>query len=317
MPELSTIAARSSTAPSPSRCCWSARGRFGLRASGGAGVRRLGSPVGERRGFSVDSSGGGPTSSSTSPARCARPGVYRLPAGARVTDAIERAGGADRRRAAGSDQPRRPPRRRPAGGRARSAGRAGATAAPAAAAEDGPISLGSATVEQLETIDGIGPVTAAEDRRVPRPARRPRLGRPARPGERDRPGDDGVAARPPAALSARCASGATVACSLVLGIAGRGRARARPPRRDPRAGRGRRSAGACPPARRSWRAASSSARTSGIDAGDGRRLPPRRARATCSPCRGQNVALLALLAMPLLAALRHAAAHAPRLGPRR
>ncbi len=90
-----------------------------------------------------------------------RPGVYRLPAGARVVDAVERAGG-------------------PAGGAALEAinraarlvdgqqvvvperipGAAGATAVSGAAAEAGPISLGSATVEQLDTIDGIGPVTA-------------------------------------------------------------------------------------------------------------------------------------------------------------
>ena len=31
-----------------------------------------------------------------------------------------------------------------------------------AVAEDGPISLGSASVEELETIDGIGPVTAGD-----------------------------------------------------------------------------------------------------------------------------------------------------------
>ena len=35
-------------------------------------------------------------------------------------------------------------------------------ARPAAGAEEGPISLGTATVEQLDTIDGIGPVTAED-----------------------------------------------------------------------------------------------------------------------------------------------------------
>ena len=89
-----------------------------------------------------------------------RPGVYRLPAGARVTDAVRRAGGAASRaeleainlaaRLADGQQVLVPER-----------GPGGAPVA-SAAAEDGPISLGSATVEQLETIDGIGPVTAAD-----------------------------------------------------------------------------------------------------------------------------------------------------------
>jgi len=89
-----------------------------------------------------------------------RPGVYRLPAGARVTDAVQRAGGVTgegqveainlaARLADG--QQIVVPAERPAG-------------APAAgeSAEDGPISLGAATVEQLDTIDGIGPVTAQD-----------------------------------------------------------------------------------------------------------------------------------------------------------
>ena len=86
-----------------------------------------------------------------------RPGVYRLPAGSRVTDAVRRAGGF-------------------AGGASRDAinlaarlsdgqqvvvpgpGTPAASSAPGG--ESGPISLGSATVEQLDQIDGIGPVTA-------------------------------------------------------------------------------------------------------------------------------------------------------------
>jgi competence protein ComEA len=85
-----------------------------------------------------------------------KPGVYRLPAGARVADAVERAGGVG-------------PRGDPEGinlaaeladGQQVVVPARGATAAGGAAAADGPISLGSATVEQLDTIEGIGPVTA-------------------------------------------------------------------------------------------------------------------------------------------------------------
>jgi competence protein ComEA len=89
-----------------------------------------------------------------------RPGVYRLPAGARVVDAIGRAGGAtgeallegiNRAARLTDGQQVVVPARGPGG-----------AAAIGPVGEDGPIGLGSATVEQLETIDGIGPVTAAK-----------------------------------------------------------------------------------------------------------------------------------------------------------
>ena len=88
------------------------------------------------------------------------PGVYRLPEGSRVTDAIERAGGVTpggtqdavnlAAPLADGQQVHIPARNQ--------APVAGGTASGTA---DGPISLGSATVEQLDTIEGIGPVTAA------------------------------------------------------------------------------------------------------------------------------------------------------------
>jgi competence protein ComEA len=91
-----------------------------------------------------------------------QPGVYRMPAGSRVNDAVERAGGPGPRaeleavnlaaRLADGQQVVVP--ERVAGG--------GAIGAAGAASEDGPISLGTATVSQLEEIDGIGPVTAGD-----------------------------------------------------------------------------------------------------------------------------------------------------------
>jgi competence protein ComEA len=91
-----------------------------------------------------------------------RPGVYRLPAGARVVDAISRAGGAtgdavvegiNRAARLTDGQQVVVPEAGPGGGPAAVAG---------AAPEGGPISLGSASAEQLEEIDGIGPVTATK-----------------------------------------------------------------------------------------------------------------------------------------------------------
>ncbi len=94
-----------------------------------------------------------------------QPGVYRLRVGARVRDAVRRAGGA----AAGGDvnainlaaklvdgQQVVVPRQLAAAGGA--AGPPGAAVGGAA----GPVSLGTATVEQLDTLDGIGPAIAAK-----------------------------------------------------------------------------------------------------------------------------------------------------------
>ena len=89
------------------------------------------------------------------------PGVYELPAGSRVTDAIDRAGGP----ASGALTDSINLAAKLADGQQvvvpAKAGN-GSVAGVTATAEDAPISLGSATVEQLDTIEGIGPVTAAD-----------------------------------------------------------------------------------------------------------------------------------------------------------
>ena len=86
-----------------------------------------------------------------------------MPAGSRVTDAIDRAGGATgdaaedainlAARVADGQQIQVP---------ARSQAPVGVAGSPGlGSSADGPISLGTATVEELDTIEGIGPVTAA------------------------------------------------------------------------------------------------------------------------------------------------------------
>jgi competence protein ComEA len=88
-----------------------------------------------------------------------RPGLYRLRDGSRVADAVSRAGGPTPKaqiellnlaaRIADGEQvvvPRR--------------GVGGALAAPGGSVATGPVHLNSATLEQLDALPGVGPVTA-------------------------------------------------------------------------------------------------------------------------------------------------------------
>lgn len=136
-------------------------GARAIRAEGGGGATpaAAASAVGGSSGFSIGSSSGDVVVDVAGAVR--RPGVYRLPVGARVVDAIGRAGGPaggamlegiNRAARLADGQQVMVPERGPGG----------LAAVAALAAEDGPISLGSATAEQLETIDGIGPVTAGK-----------------------------------------------------------------------------------------------------------------------------------------------------------
>jgi len=106
-----------------------------------------------------------------------RPGVYRLRLGQRVEDAIRRAGGASsatdlqainlaakvadgqqvvvpRRAAVGGGSGA------PASGGTGGAATGGGGTGAAGVAPSGPINLNSATAEQLDTLDGVGPATA-------------------------------------------------------------------------------------------------------------------------------------------------------------
>ena len=92
-----------------------------------------------------------------------RPGLYRLAQGARIADAVSRAGGATPKGRPRADQPRRAARRRRAGRRAEARnGRARGAARPSRSERpsSGPVHLSTATLEQLDSLPGIGPVTA-------------------------------------------------------------------------------------------------------------------------------------------------------------
>jgi competence protein ComEA len=89
-----------------------------------------------------------------------RPGVYRLPAGSRVTDAVRRAGGF----AHGAREDAINLAARLSDGQqvVVPGPGVGGAATQATGDQTGPISLGSATAEQLDQVEGIGPVTAQD-----------------------------------------------------------------------------------------------------------------------------------------------------------
>lgn len=98
-----------------------------------------------------------------------RPGLYRLAEGARIADALARAGGATRKAdlslvnlaAPLADGQQVIVPRRGAAGAGGGAAAGGAAPTPGApGATTGPVHLNTATLEQLDSLPGVGPVTA-------------------------------------------------------------------------------------------------------------------------------------------------------------
>lgn len=143
--------------------------RYLGREDAPAPVRAVASETAPRDGVALGREGGGRVTVHVA-GEVRRPGVYRLREGARVQAAVRSAGGATSRadldavNLASKAQDGRQivvPRRAPAG----TAAAAGGTGvAPAAGTAPGappqPIDLNTATLEQLDTLDGVGPATA-------------------------------------------------------------------------------------------------------------------------------------------------------------
>lgn len=146
-------------------------GAGGVSFNAGGGSSSSSGGTGTSPGFGVAQSGGEDVVVDVTGA-VRDSGVYRMPAGSRVDDAVKRAGGATGRgdvaalnlaaRLSDGQQVIVPARALSAPGATAAAGAAAGGAATATAATAGPINLASATLEQLDTIDGIGPVTAQD-----------------------------------------------------------------------------------------------------------------------------------------------------------
>jgi competence protein ComEA len=94
-----------------------------------------------------------------------RPGLYRLSQGTRIADAVARAGGAKRSADLAAINLAAPladgeqvvvPERTPAGAGVPDAAGSGSSSS----ATQGPVHLNTATLEQLDTLPGVGPATA-------------------------------------------------------------------------------------------------------------------------------------------------------------
>jgi competence protein ComEA len=135
-----------------------------VRSAGGAPVGSVPAAATTGRPGAVRFSPGGRSAVVHVAGAVRRPGVYSLGPGARVQDAVRRAGGA--RHSANLDavnlaakladgQQIIVPSNAPAAV-------AGAASPAPGEAPGAPVSLGSATLEQLQTLDGVGPATAAK-----------------------------------------------------------------------------------------------------------------------------------------------------------